>query len=69
MTRRQEIESRKAWLNSQISAHNAELAELNNELSTSPESALDRDTQAEVKAAIERKNAFLRRVGLLPAEA
>lgn len=66
MTRKEEIVKRVSQLEKQIAVNYAEMDALKEELSSTPDALLNRDTDADALASIERKNASLRKMGLLP---
>ena len=66
MTRQEEIVKRVSQLEKQIAVSYAEMDALKEELNTTPDALLNRDTEADALTSIERKNASLRKAGLLP---
>lgn len=66
MTKRETINAQIKDLEGKGAAISAELQSLRNSLETTPAAELDQDLGADAKQAVERKNAFLRSIGLIP---
>ena len=65
MTRKEEIVKRVSQLEKQIAVSFAEMDALKDELSSTPDALLERDAEAVALAEVERKNAYLRKMGFL----